>query len=476
MNELNELFLKYQNVLEKTNNYLEDFLTNFPELDLSGDILSQITKDKLKRLEYMIPKLELTSQETSMVKDIFDYYYRNSDLNLSDLIIQDESYNNFIQFIKNIYLKALKYKKDVTTKLEFERKKYQGLIENIKHIQELLNNDKEIDIKLLVSYLKELPLTRDSILEITTMVLEKNLRLYQKIKVTKEVEEEEETFEEEKLEIDEEIDYKSILNIYPRKLDDFINKIERDNNYQDEKYETLAKLVVLRDKLNEVKQDYEFSMEDPEYFKNDIPEILARIRKISNDIDDTIDEYLNATLEENIESEKEPVRDLIILNPSLKDLDIFKKGICSSIISKNLNKLIHSLRYDEVLYGMPTWFEAQTPVMKLKASRTTGGTPRLFYQLIDKDKAVVLMLGIEGKSDYTYFKQSVESRIHGNEYNQLVKAIRLGADKPNEVSPYNSQMTNKAYLDSIMLYYKNLETEFLEKFKTECYADSMNVR
>ena len=138
MNELNELFLKYQNVLEKTNNYLKDFLTNFPELDLSGDILSQITKDKLERLEYMIPKLELTSQETSMVKDIFDYYYRNSDLNLSDLIIQDESYNNFIQFIKNIYLKALKYKKDVTTKLEFERKKYQGLIENIKHIQELL--------------------------------------------------------------------------------------------------------------------------------------------------------------------------------------------------------------------------------------------------------------------------------------------------------------------------------------------------
>ena len=476
MNELNELFEKYNLLLEKSTNYLKDFLNNFPELDLSSDILNQITKDKLKRLEYMIPKLELTNQELSMVKNIFDYYYRNSDLNLSDLIVQDESYNNFVQFIKNIYLKALKYKKDMSIKLETEQKKYHNLINSISKVQELIKSDKEIDVKLLVNYLKELPLTRDSILEITTMVLEKNLRLYQKIKVIQEVESQK-VEEKQEIAIDEELDYKTILNIYPKKITDFINKIERDNNYQSEKYETLAKLVVLRDKLMEIKQDYEFAIEDPEYFKNDIPELLEKIGKITMDIDTTLDSYFNTDSEELIEDEMKTIRHLIILNSSLKDLDIFKKGVCSSIISKNLNKLIHTLRYDEVLYGMPIWFiESQTQVMKLKAPRTVGGTPRLFYQLIDKDKAVVLMLGIEGKNNYNYFKQSVESRIKGYEYNQLIKAIKLGSDKPDEISPYNNQMTNKAYLDSMLQYYQNQETEFLNKFATECYSKPENVR
>ncbi len=477
MNELNELFLKYQNILEKTNKYLEDFLTNFPELDLSSDIPSQITKDKLKRLEYMVPKLNLNNNEITMVKDAFSYYYRNSDLNLSDLIIQDENYENFIQFIKNIYLKALKYKKDETLRIEKEQEKYKGLLNSIQKIKELMQSETEINIELLVNYLKELPLTRDSILEITTISLEKNVRLYQKLKVTKEVEEKEEMPLTEEVVVDPDFDYKMALNIYPQKLNDFINKLERDDNHQNEKYETLARLVILRDKLNEVKQDYEFSMEDAEYFKNDIPDILHRIARLVTDIDDTIDSYLNSLPDIEVEeSDKPAIRDLIILSPSLKDLDIFKKGVCSSIISKNLGKLIHSLRYDEVLYGMPTWFDAPTQVMKLKAPRTTGGTPRIFYQLLDKDKVVVLLLGIEGKNDYNYFKQSVEGRIKGSEYSTLVKSLRLSSTKPDEASPYNDQMTNREYLEELLKYYRQQESEFLTKFETECYQNPINAR
>ena len=292
MNELNELFEKYSLLLEKSTNYLKDFQNNFPELDLSSDILSQITKDKLKRLEYMIPKLELSNQDISMVKSIFDYYYRNSDLNLSDLIIQDESYENFVQFIKNIYLKALKYKKTEILKIEKDQEKYKGLLNAIKNIKEILNKENELDIESLVNYLKELPLTRDAILEITTTSLERNLRLYQKIKVTKEVEKEEITKENiDKDLVDYDFDYQQVLNIYPRKILDFINNLERDDNHQDEKYEILAKAVILKDKLDEVKQDYDFCMQNPEYFKNDIPELLIRIKKIVLDIDDAIEMY-----------------------------------------------------------------------------------------------------------------------------------------------------------------------------------------
>ena len=293
MDELNELFEKYNLLLEKSTNYLKDFLNNFPELDLSSDILSQLSRDKLKRLEYMIPKLELTNQESLMVKSVFDYYYRNSDLNLSDLIIQDESYENFIQFIKNIYLKALKYKKSETLRIEKEQEKYKGLLNAIKNIKEIFNKENELDITSLVNYLKELPLTRDAILEITTMTLERNLRLYQKIKVTKEVEQEEEIVKENISVdmVDYDFDYQQVLNIYPRKIHDFINNLERDNNHQDEKYETLAKAVILKDKLIEVKQDYDFCMQNPEYFKNDIPELLIRIKKIVTDIDEIIEMY-----------------------------------------------------------------------------------------------------------------------------------------------------------------------------------------
>ena len=293
MNELNELFEKYNLLLEKSTNYLKDFLNNFPELDLSSDILSQLSRDKLKRLEYMIPKLELFSQDISMVKSVFDYYYLNSDLNLSDLIIQDESYENFIQFIKNIYLKALKYKRTETFRIEKEQEKYKGLLNAIKNIKEIFNKENELDITSLVNYLKELPLTRDAILEITTMTLERNLRLYQKIKVTKEVEQEEEIVKENISVdmVDYDFDYQQVLNIYPRKIHDFINNLERDNNHQDEKYETLAKAVILKDKLIEVKQDYDFCMQNPEYFKNDIPELLIRIKKIVTDIDEIIEMY-----------------------------------------------------------------------------------------------------------------------------------------------------------------------------------------
>ena len=293
MDELNELFEKYNLLLEKSTNYLQDFLTNFPELDLSSNVLSELSRDNVKRLEYMIPKLELTNQESLMVKSVFDYYYRNSDLNLSDLIIQDESYENFIQFIKNIYLKALKYKKSETLRIEKEQEKYKGLLNAIKKINEILNKENELDITSLVNYLKELPLTRDAILEITTMTLERNLRLYQKIKVTKEVEQEEEIVKENISVdmVDYDFDYQQVLNIYPRKIHDFINNLERDNNHQDEKYETLAKAVILKDKLIEVKQDYDFCMQNPEYFKNDIPELLIRIKKIVTDIDEIIEMY-----------------------------------------------------------------------------------------------------------------------------------------------------------------------------------------
>ena len=115
MQELEELLRKYQDNLINTNLEMEEFLTTFPELDINSDILSQLDNDKLKKIEFLIPKLNLERQEREMIPVAFDYYYRNQGLNLNNLIIQDTNLENFVNLIKNLYLRLIKYKKSRIT-------------------------------------------------------------------------------------------------------------------------------------------------------------------------------------------------------------------------------------------------------------------------------------------------------------------------------------------------------------------------
>ena len=112
MQELEELLKKYQDNLVNTNLEMEEFLTTFPELDVNSDILSQLDNDKLKKIEFLIPKLNLERQERELIPVAFDYYYKNQGLNLNNLIIQDTNLENFVNLIKNLYLRLMKYKKD----------------------------------------------------------------------------------------------------------------------------------------------------------------------------------------------------------------------------------------------------------------------------------------------------------------------------------------------------------------------------
>ena len=473
MQELEELLRKYQDNLVNTNLEMEEFLTTFPELDINSDILSQLDNDKLKKIEFLIPKLNLERQEREMIPMAFDYYYKNQGLNLNNLIIQDTNLENFVNLIKNLYLRLIKYKKDKIIEYKKIIDKDTLIIENITNVKKLLDSTDEVEMKTLISYLKELPISRDTILELTRKSLERNLVIYNQ-NTNLEVVEDIKIIPEDIM-VPDDFDYQNAISVYLRKIDYFLQNLERDGNYQAEKYASQAKVVNLKDRLLSIKEDYDFCLENPDYFKEDIKNVQKEIKVLLAEIDMEIDSYEASFKEdENIESDKG--RDLIFLSSTMKDINEFKRSICSQIISKNLYKRLHNLKNDEVVYGMPvTMIKTTYPINQLNAPRSTGGTPRIFYQIID-NKAIVLLLGIEGRDDISIFKQNLESRIKNSEYLNLIESFRLSHDKPTEISPYDKTMTNQDYLKFLLQNYKMRESDFFERFHSECYNPASIVR
>ena len=242
MQELEELLRKYQDNLVNTNLEMEEFLTTFPELDVNSDILSQLDNDKLKKIEFLIPKLNLERQEREMIPMAFDYYYKNQGLNLNNLIIQDTNLENFVNLIKNLYLKLIKYKKDKIIEYKKIIDKDTLIIGNITNVKKLLDNNDEIEMKTLISYLKELPISRDTILELTRKSLERNLVIYNQntnlevVEDTKIIPEDivvPDDFDYQKLSCFEDMKNKSILPLLFRKLSaDKLKMIIIQNYYQ----------------------------------------------------------------------------------------------------------------------------------------------------------------------------------------------------------------------------------------------------
>ena len=463
--ELKNLIEKYQNELNNLEIEFQTFINEFPYLDLESDIIPQLNKEILQKIEQLVLKLNLPYTK-EFITSLLNYYYLNKDLNFNNLIIKDENLERFINSIKDIYLKLEAYKNDKTKEYQLKKEKYTNIITNLENIINLLNQETEIDINNLIDLLKTLPLDKETILEILKSALETNLIFYNDIKDGMEL----------KQTLDVEInkdEYTEIIETYIKKIEYYLNKVKKDGNYSEQKYTYQSNLVKLLKLLEEEKEYYNLCLGDSKY-SEELIEVRKTILNIIDLVDSEIDSYEDSTKSEEIDFQNG--RDLIIIAPAVRDLDQFKKSVCSLNNIKDLYKMLKKLKNEEIVYGMPVQaIDSQIPVKKLKVSSSIGGTPRLFYQMIG-NKAIVLMLGIEGRKDYTFFKQSINGRVKSGEYNILINAIRLGTTTPLEKSPYDNKVSNQEYLDNLLTYYKQCESDFFTTFYNECYNPDPNMR
>ena len=94
-------------------------------------------------------------------------------------------------------------------------------------------------------------------------------------------------------------------------------------------------------------------------------------------------------------------------------------------------------------------------------------------------KLLFLLLGIAGQNKTNLTKNTLESRIRlssNNEYKTLYNAFKLVNIYPNEKSTFDTNLTNKEYLDKLLNYYLQREEEFWQLFSTKCYSDEEKKR
>ena len=470
MQDINELIIKYQEELDNLVKEIHELEEEIPKFDLNTNLLSQLNPETLEKLEIIIPRLGLLDEELELKREVFTFLNNNPGLDLENLIIKDSKLDSYIIFLKTLVVKVLKYKKNKIENYLKIKDRDIKIITNLTKIKELLQDNKGINLNYAIELVREIPLEKDELLKIMRLILEHNLEICKQVKGNDNLEKEEVIHIVEPLKKQDE--YTEMIDTYIRKCVYTLDKLKRDNNYQDEKYICESSLNRLLADLKNEKEYYELALED-ETYEGGIAELRDAIDKIVSLIDEEIDNYYSIT-NQNQELDVKRGRKLLIITPTVRDLDQFKKAVCSASNIKDMHKLLLKIKNDEILYGAPLEMIGSVyPVKRLKVSSSIGGTPRLFYQIID-NMAIVLMLGIEGRKDYTYFKQSIEGRIKSIEYKNLVTALRLGNEKPSEKSPYNSSLTNKEYLDSMLEQYEQTEKKFFEKFRLECY-DSGNV-
>ena len=220
----------------------------------------------------------------------------------------------------------------------------------------------------------------------------------------------------------------------------------------------------------------EASQEEITYLGKVLKEIVITMKNIIDEVSEIADEYQGELEEEIIETEKK--MNLIFLNSTFKDLEEFKKEVCQLPIIKKLYGMLKHLQCDEILTTTP-YTQVSSPISineyKVKKSK---GTPRLFYQVIDGN-VIVLLLGIEGRKKHSTFKSMIEGRITqsvDSEHKRLINSFKLAKANPNEKCEYNQKLTNKEFLEQLLSKYQEVEQEFFEKFRAECYDPNSKKR
>lgn len=458
----------YREDLNKLVKDLKKFEQEFPYLNIEDDILKQINLPLLESFSKIISNLSLTKKELEIVQISFDYYKKNKDLDLTLLLVQDTSCLNFINLIKNIYKKMLLYKIDKITSYQIKIETLKRKINLLNYIQDLFEKEELIDIKALQDKIISLNLSRDLLLELLKRTTEHNLAIQEKH--TKKV--------------NPEIGFNiEILNDYFKKIDFALSSLKKveDNEkiylLQSNLVELKSRLISLREDYNLCEQMIKERQDDISYLIETREETILKIKKCLVDFHNLMHDFENISSKEEVITNPKD-RNIIFLNQTFKDLDSFSKENCLYPVRKKLYNMLQDLKNDKLNpANTVTVSQNDFPIYEGKGSNIIG-SPRLFFQIIN-GQIIVLLLGIAGQNKTNLTKNTLESRIRlssNNEYKTLYNAFKLVNIYPNEKSTFDTNLTNKEYLDKLLNYYLQREEEFWQLFSTKCYSDEEKKR
>ena len=467
MKEFDKLLDNYKENLNKVTSDLKKFEQEFPYLNLEDDILKQMNLPRLESFEKIIPNLSLTKEELTEIQNSFAYYKKNKDFDLTLLLVQDNFCLNFIKIIKKIYKKMLLYKIEKITSYQIEIKKLKTKISLINYLKDLFKKEELIDIQTLQDKILPLNLSKDLVLELLRKATEYNLSFQEKI-YNKSYED---GFNIE------------ILTDCLKKIDFVLSSLKKESNNENI-YLLQSNLVELKGRLISLKEDYDLCnqminarQDDISYLIETREEAILKIKKCLVDFNNLMHDFENISSKEEVITNPKD-RNIIFLNQTFKDLDSFSKENCLYPVRKKLYNMLQDLKNDKLNpANTVTVSQNDFPIYEGKGSNIIG-SPRLFFQIIN-GQIIVLLLGIAGQNKTNLTKNTLESRIRlssNNEYKTLYNAFKLVNIYPNEKSTFDTNLTNKEYLDKLLNYYLQREEEFWQLFSTKCYSDEEKKR
>ena len=467
MKEFDKLLDNYKENLNKVTSDLKKFEQEFPYLNLEDDILKQMNLPRLESFEKIIPNLSLTKGELAEIQNSFAYYKKNKDFDLTLLLVQDNFCLNFIKIIKKIYKKMLLYKIEKITSYQIEIKKLKTKISLINYLKDLFKKEELIDIQTLQDKILPLNLSKDLVLELLRKATEYNLSFQEKI-YNKSYED---GFNIE------------ILTDCLKKIDFVLSSLKKESNNENI-YLLQSNLVELKGRLISLKEDYDLCnqminarQDDISYLIETREETILKIKKCLVDFNNLMHDFENISSKEEVITNPKD-RNIIFLNQTFKDLDSFSKENCLYPVRKKLYNMLQDLKNDKLKpANTVTVSQNDFPIYEGKGSNIIG-SPRLFFQIIN-GQIIVLLLGIAGQNKTNLTKNTLESRIRlssNNEYKTLYNAFKLVNIYPNEKSTFDTNLTNKEYLDKLLNYYLQREEEFWQLFSNKCYSDEEKKR
>lgn len=467
MKEFDKLLDNYKENLNKVTSDLKKFEQEFPYLNLEDDILKQMNLPRLESFEKIIPNLSLTKGELAEIQNSFAYYKKNKDFDLTLLLVQDNFCLNFIKIIKKIYKKMLLYKIEKITSYQIEIKKLKTKISLINYLKDLFKKEELIDIQTLQDKILPLNLSKDLVLELLRKATEYNLSFQEKI-YNKSYED---GFNIE------------ILTDCLKKIDFVLSSLKKESNNENI-YLLQSNLVELKGRLISLKEDYDLCnqminarQDDISYLIETREETILKIKKCLVDFNNLMHDFENISSKEEVITNPKD-RNIIFLNQTFKDLDSFSKENCLYPVRKKLYNMLQDLKNDKLNpANTVTVSQNDFPIYECKGSNIIG-SPRLFFQIIN-GQIIVLLLGIAGQNKTNLTKNTLESRIRlssNNEYKTLYNAFKLVNIYPNEKSTFDTNLTNKEYLDKLLNYYLQREEEFWQLFSNKCYSDEEKKR
>ena len=467
MKEFDKLLDNYKENLNKVTSDLKKFEQEFPYLNLEDNILKQMNLPRLESFEKIIPNLSLTKEELTEIQNSFAYYKKNKDFDLTLLLVQDNFCLNFIKIIKKIYKKILLYKIEKITSYQIEIKKLKTKISLINYLKDLFKKEELIDIQTLQDKILPLNLSKDLVLELLRKATEYNLSFQEKI-YNKSYED---GFNIE------------ILTDCLKKIDFVLSSLKKESNNENI-YLLQSNLVELKGRLISLKEDYDLCnqminarQDDISYLIETREETILKIKKCLVDFNNLMHDFKNISSKEEVITNPKD-RNIIFLNQTFKDLDSFSKENCLYPVRKKLYNMLQDLKNDELNpTNTVTVSQNDFPIYECKGSNIIG-SPRLFFQVIN-GQIIVLLLGIAGQNKTNLTKNTLESRIRlssNNEYKTLYNAFKLVNIYPNEKSTFDTNLTNKEYLDKLLNYYLQREEEFWQLFSNKCYSDEEKKR